>query len=153
AAGRNADRPSKSSQKARASPRPVTSTCCPHGSSNSPTASRRTEAGRLRAGKKAMLGQPVEGTISMLIVAPCPCGKQLRANESLIGQTIQCNLCRRFVPVPDPTAVPEAPKGPVEEPPPPAGSPREYFYWLLALAFFPLAFSLSEKHERLDKRF
>ena len=40
----------------------------------------------------------------MVIEVKCACGKTLRANESLIGQTIQCNLCRREVLVPDPQA-------------------------------------------------
>jgi RsiW-degrading membrane proteinase PrsW (M82 family) len=90
----------------------------------------------------------------MVIEVNCPCGKKLRANESLIGQTIQCNLCRREVIVPDPQALP--PEPPVKEPPPPVAnnkSPREYAYWVLALAFFPLAVTLAQPEEKIKDRF
>src|SRR6266852_2307384 len=90
----------------------------------------------------------------MVIEVKCPCGKQLRANDSLIGQTIQCNLCRREVQVPDPQAVPPEPL--VKEPPPPVAdnkSPWEYAYWLLALAFFPLAISLAQPDDNIKKRY
>lgn len=90
----------------------------------------------------------------MVIEVKCPCGKTLRANESLIGQTIQCNLCRREVLVPDPQAVPQEPL--VKEPPAPVAdnkSPWEYAYWLLALAFFPLAISLAQPDDNIKQRF
>jgi RsiW-degrading membrane proteinase PrsW (M82 family) len=89
----------------------------------------------------------------MVIEVKCPCGKTLRANESLIGQTIQCNLCRREVVVPDPQAAPPEPLK--KEPPPPVAdnkSPWEYAYWLLALAFFPLAISLAQPDDRIKDR-
>jgi protease PrsW len=90
----------------------------------------------------------------MIIELKCPCGKKLRANESLIGQTIQCNLCRREILVPDPQAV--APEPLVKEPPPPVAdnkSPWEYAYWALALAFFPLAISLAQPEDKIKDRF
>ena len=90
----------------------------------------------------------------MVIEVKCPCGKTLRANESLIGQTIQCNLCRREVLVPDPQAAPPEPLH--KEPPPPVAdnkSPWEYAYWLLALAFFPLAISLAQPDDKIKDRF
>jgi RsiW-degrading membrane proteinase PrsW (M82 family) len=90
----------------------------------------------------------------MVIEVKCPCGKTLRANESLIGQTIQCNLCRREVLVPDPQAAPPEPLH--KEPPPPPidnKSPWEYAYWLLALAFFPLAISLAQPDDKIKDRF
>src|SRR5437867_11722384 len=90
----------------------------------------------------------------MVIEVKCPCGKKLRANESLIGQTIQCNLCWRDVVVPDPQAVPPEPL--VKEPPPPVAdnkSPWEYAYWLLALAFFPLAITLAQPDDKIKDRY
>lgn len=90
----------------------------------------------------------------MFIEVKCPCGKILRANESLIGQTIQCNLCRREVLVPDPQAAPPEPL--IKEPPPPVGdnkSPWEYAYWVLALAFVPLAISLGLPQDNIKQRF
>ena len=91
----------------------------------------------------------------MLIEVRCPCGKQLRAADSLIGQTIQCNLCGQEVMVPDPTVVPPQPKPPVEEVVAVAAnnSPREYMYWALALAIFPLAVFLAQHREDLGARF
>jgi RsiW-degrading membrane proteinase PrsW (M82 family) len=89
----------------------------------------------------------------MPIEVKCPCGKTLRANESLIGQTIQCNLCRREVLVPDPNAAPPEPL--IKEPPPPVAdnkSPWEYAYWMLALAFIPLAISLAQPQDDLRRR-
>ena len=90
----------------------------------------------------------------MVIEVKCPCGKKLRANESLIGQTIQCNLCRREVLVPDPQAAPPEPL--VKEPPAPVAdnkSPWEYVYWLLALAFFPLAITLAQPDDNIQRRY
>src|SRR5207253_9965465 len=90
----------------------------------------------------------------MVIEVKCPCGKKLRANDSLIGQTIQRNLCWRDVVVPDPPAVPPEPL--IKEPPPPVAdnkSPWEYAYWLLALGFFPLAISLAQKGDDTKGRF
>ncbi|HEV2946388.1 MAG TPA: PrsW family glutamic-type intramembrane protease [Gemmataceae bacterium] len=90
----------------------------------------------------------------MVIEVKCPCGKRLRANESLIGQTIQCNLCRRETVVPDPNAAPPEPL--IKEPPPPVAdnqSPWEYAYWLLALAFLPLAISLAQGPDDTKDRF
>ncbi len=90
----------------------------------------------------------------MIIEVKCPCGKKLRANESLIGQTIQCNLCRREILVPDPEAVPPEPL--IKEPPAPVAdnnSPWEYAYWILALAFFPLAISLAQDRDNTKERF
>lgn len=90
----------------------------------------------------------------MVIEVKCPCGKTLRANESLIGQTIQCNLCRREVLIPDPQAAP--PEPPIKEPPCPVAdnkSPWEYVYWVLALAFIPLAISLAQPPDHMKKRF
>jgi RsiW-degrading membrane proteinase PrsW (M82 family) len=91
-----------------------------------------------------------------LVELRCPCGKLLRANDSLIGQTIQCNLCRRELTVPDPKAIPPEPKQPKEEVVPAAAnkSPREYLYWALALAIFPLAVFLAHpREEDLATRF
>jgi RsiW-degrading membrane proteinase PrsW (M82 family) len=96
----------------------------------------------------------LESSPVMVIEVKCPCGKKLRANESLIGQTIQCNLCRREVLVPDPQAA--APEPLIKEPPPPVAdnkSPWEYAYWILALAFFPLAISLAQKGDDTKGRF
>ena len=90
----------------------------------------------------------------MFIEVKCPCGKTLRANDSLIGQSIQCNLCRRESVVPDPNAGPPEPL--FKEPPAPAAdnkSPWEYAYWLLALAFFPLAVSLAQGPDNTKERF
>ena len=90
----------------------------------------------------------------MVIEVKCPCGKKLRANESLIGQTIQCNLCWRDVVVPDPQAIPPEPL--IKEPPPPVAdnkSPWEYAYWLLALAFFPLAITLAQPDDKIKDRY
>ena len=90
----------------------------------------------------------------MVIEVKCPCGKKLRANEFLIGQTIQCNLCRREVLVPDPQAAPPEPL--VKEPPAPVAdnkSPWEYVYWLLALAFFPLAITLAQPDDNIQRRY
>jgi protease PrsW len=90
----------------------------------------------------------------MFIEVKCPCGKTLRANDSLIGQSIQCNLCRRESVVPDPNAAPPEPL--IKEPPPPVAdnkSPWEYAYWLLALAFFPLAVSLAQGPDNIKERF
>jgi RsiW-degrading membrane proteinase PrsW (M82 family) len=90
----------------------------------------------------------------MFIEVKCPCGKTLRANESLIGQSIQCNLCRREVLVPDPNAIPPEPL--IKEPPPPVAdnkSPWEYAYWVLALAFVPLAVSLGLPQDNIKQRF
>ena len=90
----------------------------------------------------------------MVIEVKCPCGKKLRANESLIGQTIQCNLCHREVLVPDPQAAPPEPL--VKEPPAPVAdnkSPWEYVYWLLALAFFPLAITLAQPDDSIQRRY
>jgi RsiW-degrading membrane proteinase PrsW (M82 family) len=91
----------------------------------------------------------------MLIEVRCPCGKQLRAADSLIGQTIQCNLCGREVLVPDPAAVVPKPKPPVQEVVAAAAnnSPREYMYWALALAIFPLAVYLAQPRDDLGARF
>ncbi len=90
-----------------------------------------------------------------LVEVRCPCGKLLRANDSLIGQTIQCTLCRRELTVPDPKAIPPKPEQPAEEPVPVAGngSLREYMYWGLALAIFPLAVFLAQPRENLGARF
>src|SRR5260370_15805810 len=90
----------------------------------------------------------------MVIEVKCPCGKKLRANESLIGQTIQCNLFRREVLVPDPQAAPPEPL--VKEPPAPVAdnkSPLEYVYWLLALALFPLDITLVPPDFKLKRRY
>jgi RsiW-degrading membrane proteinase PrsW (M82 family) len=89
-----------------------------------------------------------------LIEAECECGKTLRADPSLIGQTIQCSVCRRPVLVPDPKAAsPEVDQrthaliGPEVQ-----TGIRQYLYWLLPLAFFPLAIDLGQKPESINKR-
>jgi RsiW-degrading membrane proteinase PrsW (M82 family) len=90
-----------------------------------------------------------------LVEVRCPCGKVLRANDSLIGQSIQCTLCRREITVPDPKAVAPKPEPAPDEVIPAAAnnSPREYMYWALALAIFPLAVFLAQPREDLGARF
>jgi RsiW-degrading membrane proteinase PrsW (M82 family) len=75
------------------------------------------------------------------IAAPCVCGKLLRVPSDLIGQTVQCPLCRRMVVVPDPAVRPALPEAMAAQPPA-RPSPRDYLYWALLPALLPLVLIL-----------
>jgi RsiW-degrading membrane proteinase PrsW (M82 family) len=92
----------------------------------------------------------------MMLEAKCECGKPVRVNEELAGQQICCIRCGRTVQIPGTEKPVTLKPEPAPEPTPaaaataPPESFRDYLYWLLIMAFFPLVLHLAAPQERMD---